>query len=213
MKNIKKTLAVCSAVTLIFSAGCSDKRNVTENGIVYYDSSKNEYIQQTEGMENSEGQVVPQDELIENIPTEPAQKGDKSEISGLDVTLTDIYDVGIIKANQVNYDRQVVAFVFEITNNTESEIEVNSFDINVEYIDGEKITVTTGVEAMLKAAEKIKDTESLNSVLKPGETVKGYSAIGVYSYWETMTVYYTPKGTGKNEALTFDITKDAIKEL
>lgn len=37
MKNIKKVITVCSAVTLIFSAGCSDKRNVTENGIVYYD--------------------------------------------------------------------------------------------------------------------------------------------------------------------------------
>ena len=74
MKNIKKVITICSAVTLIFSAGCSDKRNVTENGIVYYDGSSNEYVQQTEGMENGDGQVVPQDELIENIPTQQIQQ-------------------------------------------------------------------------------------------------------------------------------------------
>ena len=213
MKNIKKVITICSAVTLIFSAGCSDKRNVTENGIVYYDGSSNEYVQQTEGMENGDGQVVPQDELIENIPTQQIQQGVKSEVSGLDVTLTDIFDVGEIKAEQVNYDRQVIAFVFEITNNTDSDIDVNAFDVKVEYMDGERNTVTTGVEAMLKAEDKIKDMESLNATLKPGETVKGYAAIGVYSVWETMTVYFTPQVTGQKDALAFDITKDAVKEL
>ena len=213
MKNIKKVITVCSAVTLIFSAGCSDKRNVTENGIVYYDGSSNEYVQQTEGMENGDGQVVPQDELIENIPTQQIRQGVKSEVSGLDITLTDIFDVGEIKAEQVNYDRQVIAFVFEITNNTDSDIDVNAFDGKVEYMDGERNTVTTGVEAMLKAEDKIKDMESLNATLKPGETVKGYAAIGVYSVWETMTVYFAPQGTGQKDALAFDITKDAVKEL
>ena len=66
-------------------------------------------------------------------------------------------------------------------------------------MDGERNTVTTGVEAMLKAEDKIKDMESLNATLKPGETVKGYAAIGVYSVWETMNrLFYSsgnrPKG-------------------
>ena len=164
-------------------------------------------------MENGDGQVVPQDELIENIPTQQIRQGVKSEVSGLDITLTDIFDVGEIKAEQVNYDRQVIAFVFEITNNTDSDIDVNAFDVKVEYMDGERNTVTTGVEAMLKAEDKIKDMESLNATLKPGETVKGYAAIGVYSVWETMTVYFAPQGTGQKDALAFDITKDAVKEL
>lgn len=212
MKNIKMLIALFSSAALAFAGGCAEKKENTSNNIVYYDSS-NSYSQAAEGYENSSGDIVKEEELIENVPTTPANLGENAELSGFGIKVTNVYDAGMIKANQnFNFDRQVVVLVYEVTNNNSEAMEVNSFDMKVRYMDGEETNIMTGVEAMLKADEIITDIESLNTTLKPGETIKGYSAFAVYSEWENLTVYYCPQSAGNNNSLTFDLTKDMLEE-
>lgn len=211
MAKIRRILAVVSTAVMVFSVGCREKSNSTENNVVYYDSS-NEYSQDIEGVENEEGDVVKEEELIENIPTIPCRLNDVAEVSGVGVKMLNVYDVGILKANDFyNYDRQVIAVVCEITNNTDAPINVNSFDMNIEYLDGDKTNVTTGTQSMLVAQEKITDMEQFNSEVQPGQTVKGYVSYAVYSRWESLSLYYTPSFAGNNTAVVLDVTSDMVE--
>lgn len=214
MKNIKKILAVVSSAAIVFAAGCSQKKSgSTENNVVYYDNS-NEYSQSAEGVENARGEIIREEDRAENIPTIPANIGENAEIGGMDVKITDVYDVGIIESNEdtVNYDKQVMAVVCEITNNTDTEQTVNAFDFKVQLIDGEYTDITTDLSAMTKAQKKISDMESLNAKLQPGETVSGYVPFAVYSRWKTLSVYYNPSdNNGSKDSLAFEITRDMVE--
>lgn len=211
MKNIKMLIAFLSSAAMVLAVGCGEKNESSNNNIVYYDSS-NTYSQAAEGYENSEGDVVKEEELIENIPTTLVNIGENAELSGLDIKLTNVYDAGIIEADEnFNFDRQVVVMVYEVTNNTSEETDVSAFDMTICYLDGEETSISTGMEAMLKAGERLPDMESLNATLKPGETIKGYSAFAVYSRWESLTAYYNPVNSDTTDSLTFEVTKDMIE--
>lgn len=213
MKNIKTMLAVFSSAVLVFAAGCSEKRESAGNNIVYYNDS-NTYSQAAEGVENSSGNVIKEENLIENIPTTPIEIGNNAELSGLDFKFTNVYNAGTLKANEnYNYDKQVLVVVCEIKNNLSEDIDINAFDMKIRFIDGEETYIMTDVEAMLQAGEKIRDIESLNTTLEPGQSVKGYAALAVYSRWDSLTVYFSPENIDVNDALAFDITKDMVENL
>lgn len=211
MKNIKILLAVLSSAALVFVGGCGENKGSTGNNIVYYDSS-NSYSQSAEGVENSRGEIVREEEKPENIPTIPANIGENAELAGMDVKITNVYDAGIIEAGDTaNYDKQVVAVVCEITNNTDTEQLVNVFDFKVKLIDGEYTDIMTDLSALTQAQKKISSMESLNVTLQPGETVTGYAPFAVYSRWETLSVYYKPAQTDSEEVLAFEISKDMVE--
>lgn len=213
MKKVKIMLAAVSAVTLIFTAGCAEKKDSTGNNIVYYDDS-NAYSQAIEGVEDYEGNVVKEEDLIENVPTTPAKINQVEQIGGVDINVLNIYDLGIIKAHDfINYDRQAIALICEITNNTDEEIDVNSFDMQIEYMEGERSKITTCMESTLRAMETISDLESFNTTIAPGETIKGYSAFAVYQRWESLTFYYTPTSYEGEDALTYDVTRDMVQKF
>ncbi len=213
MKNTRKILASISAVCLAFSVGCGEKKSGSDNSVIYYDNS-NEYSQAAEGFEDSQGQIVKEEDLIENLPTTPAKMGEVAQLGGVDIKLEKVYDIGIIKEGEIfNYDRKVIAIVYEITNNTDTDIVANSFDLNLQYMDGEQVTVMSGVESMLRAQEKITDIDMFNSTIKPGETLKGYTPLAFYSRWENITVYYTPHFYEGKDAVSFDISKDMLEVL
>lgn len=211
MKNIKMLLAVLSSAALVFAGGCGEKKEGTSNNIVYYDSS-NSYSQEAEGYENSSGEVVDEKDLIENIPTTPVSLGENAELSGFDIKITNVYNAGLLESDQYhNYDRQVVVVVYEVTNNNSEDMDVTAFDMSIRYMDGEETKITTSMEAMLKADEKMADIESLNATLKPGETIKGYTAFSIYPRWDNLTVYYNPQNSDNNDSLAFEITKDMLE--
>ncbi len=211
VSKVKRVLAVVSATVMVLSVGCGKKSNSTENSVIYYDSS-NEYSQAAEGVESDNGAIVDEAELIENIPTIACNLNDKVNISGIDVKPVNVYDVGTLKADDIyNYDRQIIAVVCEITNNTNDTVKVNGFDMNVEYIDGDKTNITTGAQSMFLAQEKLSDIQSFNTEVKPGETVKGYVSYAVYSRWESLSIYYTPTHTNNNEAVVLNVTSDMVE--
>lgn len=213
LKNIRILLAAVSVAAVMLSAGCSEKKS-TENKVIYYDKD-NSYSQEVEGYENSEGDIVKKEELIQNVPTTPAEVGADAQISGVDVKLTNIYNAGLLNAADgvIKFDRDALVFVCEITNNTDQEMEVTAFDWSVQVLDGEYTKIIPGIDAIMLAEEKMSDMESLNQTLKPGETCTGYAAIGVYSEWQSITLYYKPAESQSNASLSFDITKDMVEEL
>lgn len=213
MKNIRILLAAVSVAAIALSVGCNEKKS-TENSVIYYDND-NSYSQEVEGYENSQGEVVNKEDLIQNVPTTPVEVGDDAQISGVDVKLTNIYNAGLLEADRgaIKFDRDALVFVCEITNNTDQEMEVTAFDWSVQVLDGEYTKVTPGVDAIMLAEEKVSDMESLNHTLQPGETCKGYAAIGIYSEWQSLTVYYKPAGSQSNASLSFDITRDMVENI
>lgn len=212
MNKSKKILAGLSAVVMAFSVGCGGKSNSTENSVVYYDDS-NSYAQNAEGVDNNGNEGNVQEATSNPIPTIAMNINDKIDVSGVDVKVLNVYDVGTLESDtSYNYDRQALAFVCELTNNTDAEIKVNSFDMAIEYLDGEQIQFTTNAQAMMKAMEKITDIKMFNeTVVAPGQTVKGYVPFAVYSRWETLTMYYEPSFLAEECAVSVDVTKDRVE--
>lgn len=212
MKKFKAFTAVFASLVLITAVGCEEKKGGGDS-IVYY-NSQNQYSQAAEGYEDSQGAVIPENEKIENIPTIAASRGEKAELSGIDITITDVIDAGIMKSGEdtVNFDRQAVAVVCEVTNNTSEEMSVNALDFEIRYMDGEETMIVMDAQAMMAAMDNIKDYESLNAVLKPGETVTGYAAFGIYSRWESFTVYFKPDSMEAPDSVAVNVTRDMVSE-
>ena len=216
MNNIKKFLAAVLATTMVFAVGCSEEESSSEAKVVYYDDS-NEYTQEAEAYENSDGEVVAEDRIAENVKATPVKKGESAELGTMNVEFVDVYSAGIIESSDMggeyNYNREVIAVSCNLTNNSDATESVTAFDFVVKYLDGDETELYTGSEAMLGAQEKITDIESFNSDVEPGSSLSGYAAFAVYSEWETMTIYYNPTDDDKNEAISFEITRDMVQQL
>lgn len=211
VNNKKKLLALVIALCTTAISGCADKNNGTQNSIAYYDES-NSYSQSPEGVENSNGNVVREEDKLENIPTVPAKANEKVNVAGMDVTFTNVYDLGMLEPNQfVKNRRQALAFVCEVTNNTDTTVTVNGLDFKIRILDGESVTTSMNIYEMTAAREQISNLELINSELKPGETVKGYAPLTVSPDWKTLTVYYTPYSLGINDSVTFEVTPDMLE--
>lgn len=208
--NKSKIFAVVLAITVIMAVGCA-KGDVTENNIVYYNPS--DYSQSPEGIDNSGGNDN-EEESVENIPTVTANPEGQAGIAGLDIKFVKVYGIGTLKADDYYpYDRQMIAPVFEITNNTDGEIEINGFDMDIKILDGDQTSCVMDATAIMYAQEKITDIERLDNVIKPGETVVGYIPYSVFSRWESLTVFCNPYYLNSEETIVFDITKDMVEDL
>lgn len=211
LKNLKKILAVLSAVTLVTLTGCG-KKNDNSNKITYYDAS-NPYSQKAEGVDSSGGKSYDENTAAENISTIPAKLNENIDLSGINITLKNVYNAGETETGEnPGYKKQVLALNCDITNNTDSKITVNSFNFSIRYIDGESVLIETGMREIMTAGRKITNINQLNSEIAPGKTVSGFASLSVEPDWETITIYFTPLNAKTNNAVTFEITKDQIEE-
>lgn len=211
MEKLKKILSVLSAIMLVMSTGCGKKDDNIKK-ITYYDES-NPYSQKAEGVEDSDGESYNEDSAIENITTIPAKLNEKTDLSGINVTLKNVYNAGEIESMQnPGLKKQVLAFNCDITNNTDSEITVNSFNFTIRYVDGESGYIETGMHELMAAGRKITGINTLNDEIQPGKSVSGYAPLSVQPNWETITVYFQPLNSKIKDAISFEITKDQIEE-
>lgn len=211
MKKIKRISAVSAALCLIFAAGCGDKNNNTQNSVIFYDNS-NSYSQAAEGYENSKGDFVKNENLLENIPTTPGKLNEPAAINGIEVKITKVYNVGMLSADDMIPERQVLAFVVEVTNNTDAPIEENYFNLCIRYIDGEEVEVTPGVREVMLASDNIPDVEPLGGTIEPGQTLTGFAPFALYKEWQNLCVYFTPQHFGVKDSVSFEITKDMMED-
>ncbi|MCM1226733.1 MAG: hypothetical protein NC320_04820 [Clostridium sp.] len=209
MKITRKTIAVFSALSIIFVCGC-EKNNASPNSIVYYDNDA-PYSQSAEKIEANDSDNFSEKEYEISFPTVPANINEPAEVSGISVNLTNVYDVGILEKSII-YDtqKQVLAFVFEITNNSDTDIEVNSLNLSLNILDGETTNIIPDVFGMNHSQKQISDIKLLDGIVKPGETVKGFSPISIDPKWNSCSVYYNNSAL-ENTAVSFDITKDMVE--
>lgn len=211
MKRIKKIMALFSSLSIIFACGCSNS-NTPQSNIVYYNSA-NSYSQTPENIENNQGESY-NEENLKKIPTVPASLNEPAEISDISVKLTNVYNVGTIEENIYSDDKkQAIAFVLEVTNNTDSEINVNQLDLSLNNIDGEGAEITSDILGIMLADEKLPDLSPLNANLKPGETTKGFSTISIYPKWENLTLYFSTQDQEDQTAISFYVTNDMVETI
>lgn len=211
MKNLKKLFAVASAITLITSTGCG-KKDDNAKKITYYDAS-NPYSQKAEGVDDSDSESYEEIVETQNISTTPAKLNEKVDLSGIDITLKNVYNAGEIEdADNPEYKRQVLAFNCDITNNTDSEVTINSFSFTVQYLDGEPVYIESGVYDLLATNRKITGINKINDKIKPGKSISGYTSLSVPRDWNTITVYFQPLDGKEKKAVSFEISKDQVEK-
>lgn len=209
MKITRKTIAVFSALSIIFVCGC-EKDNGSPNNIVYYDNDA-PYSQSAEKIEANDNDNFSEKELKITFPTVPASINEPAEVLGISVNLTNIYDMGILE-NNIIYDtqKQILAFVFEITNNSDSDIEVNSLNLSLNILNGETTNIIPDIFGINHSQKKLSEIKILEGTVKPGETVKGFSPISIDPKWNSISIYYNNDAL-EDTAVSFDITKDMVE--
>lgn len=199
MKKIKNIVLVLSMLTLSVSLfGCADKANSSsESKIKLYDDS-NSY-------EN------PNDKYSEtNAPGERTEgkMNEKTAFKDCEINMTKVtlLDNGAESEN-------CYAAIFEITNNSNEEMEVSSLaDFIIKTDDGKSYEgVSTEADAI--ASKIIKDAERLNKSIKAGETFKGFITFKIPSGWKNLEILYIPGTDNESkDSVYYNVTPDMITE-
>lgn len=199
MKKIKNIVLVLSMLTLSVSLfGCADNTGGTSDSkIKLYDDS-NSY-------EN------PNDKFSETnapgVKTE-GKMNEKTAFKDLDINLTKVVLLGELSESTNCY-----ASVFEITNNSNEDMEISALaDFTVQIDDGD-VLGGRSMESEAMASEKLSDIEVITTTIKSKETVTGYITFKNPRDWKTLKICYVPEDDNESkDAVVYNVTPDMITE-
>ncbi len=200
MKKIKNIVLVLSMLTLSVSLfGCADNGSETSDSkIKLYDDS-NSYSN-------------PNDKFSETnapgVKTE-GKMNEKTTFKDCDVNLTKVVLLGQLSENTNCY-----AAVFEITNNSNEDLEISALADFTVQIDGGNINSGRSMESEAMASEKLPDIEVMTTTIKSKETATGYITFKNPRDWKTLKISYVPEydESKSNDAVVYNITPDMITE-
>ena len=206
MKKLKNIiLAVSVAVMALSMYGCADKKNgYSSNSVVYYDGN-NTYVNP-----NEQKAVLPTGE--QNVE---AQIGSKSDLKDYSVDLVKIVNVGTVGPDDVHAQEvNIYGAVFDITNNSDTEISVSSLsNFHIVLEDGTIINGIT-IASMNRTEDALTDIPVfLDTKIDSGETVTGFYAFEVPTGWSNFEINYFPEYSDETyDRLFYKITPDMVVE-